>query len=163
MLGPAQGIPAGQGLLGPNRVDVTIDFSAAAWNTVAGHEVFTVTGMVRATCFYLCTEDLTGGAGAEIAFGREGATGAYNTARVVTGYDVGLYANPAIAGAPTNVLSLEDFVGDPVTLADLIISELDLGYAISVNPATDGTILAVCFWSPISPNGRVVAGTGAAL
>jgi hypothetical protein len=163
MIGPAQGIKSLANLLGMNHLQVNIDFAVAAWNTVASHEVFTVTGLVRALVIYRITGDLAGGAGATIQFGREGDTDAYNVARVVTELDAGEVVSPIAANTPAGVIAFEDFLGDPANLADLILDGLDLGYEIAVNPATGGAIQAHCFWTPISTDGLVAAGAGGAL
>lgn len=157
------GMNAGFTLLGMNRTIVSIDFTSATWNTVASHEVFTVTGMVLVTVFWRCTEDLASGGAGEIQFGREGATNEYTATQVITGIDAGEFIEPGVAtGGVTNAES-GAFINSATTDAMMFLDGLDIGYEVSVAALTDGTIQGICFWTPISADGLVVAGAGGVL
>ena len=150
--------------LGQFRTEYTIDFTVAAWKTVATHEVFTVTGLVRVLLFWRCTESLLGGAGAlaQIAFGVEGETNRYAGAQLCTAIDAGEFVAPAAGGAVTK-LETSAFIGHATNDADTVLDGLDIGYEITVEAETDGTIQAICFWTPISSDGAVVVGAGGVL
>lgn len=145
--------------LGQNAVYVTVDLSVAAWNTVATHEVFTVTGLVKAIAFYRVTENAAAGAGALISFGREGSTTTFAAAQLFSNLVAGNFIQPG--GTTSAFMGFDTY--QAVAGALTVIEGLDLGYEITVNAFTDGTLEAVCFWTPISAGSRVVAGTGAAL
>jgi ABC-type nitrate/sulfonate/bicarbonate transport system substrate-binding protein len=144
-----------------NRLEVTIDGTVAAWNTVATHEVFTVTGMVRAQVYYLVTTQVGSAGAAQIAFGVAGGTGAFAAAQVVTGLAATVFAMPG--GTVDTATEYVAYQSGGTIAADVILSEVDLGYEVSVAALNAGVIKAVCFWTPISSDGLIVAGTGAAL
>jgi len=142
--------------------EVTIDGAVAAWNTVATHEVFTVTGTVKYKVLYVVTADLTSSGSAEIAFGREGATDSVSSAQAFSGLDAGEIVIP---GGTNAAISASATHGANTTAgrgADYV-SGLDLGYEVTTAALTGGTIKAYCWWTPITGDGLVSAGTGAAL
>jgi len=63
-------------------LSVTADFALAAWNTIATHEVFTVTGTVRVRIVPRISASLTSGGALTAQLGVAGATTAFvgNTA-----------------------------------------------------------------------------------
>ncbi len=145
-----------------NRVRVLIDGTLAAWNTVATHEVFTVTGMVRLLVLYFVRTTIGSAGAAQMSFGREGATSNYAAAQVVTGLTTGVFVVPA--GTVSTQVTANSIILQPTTVnADLIISGLDIGYEVTVAALNAGVIEAYCYWSPVSDSGLVVAGAGGAL
>lgn len=155
----SQAVPAVFPALGQNVLRVTIDFALAAWNTIATHEVFTVTGLVKATVFYRVTGNAAAGAGGLVSFGREGALTAFAAAQGFANLTTGNIVIPGATIAAFLGANAYAVDGD----ADTIIEGLDLGYEITVAAFTGGTIEAVCFWTPISSGATVVAGAGGAL
>ena len=134
-------------------LSVTADFSLAAWNTIATHEVFTVTGDVRLLILPRITESLVG-AGLTIQLGIAGATTAWIAATAVAAMVLGtswLDTTPAATDLFTALLDR------------IVMAGNDVGYEILVAAATDGTIVFEGFWEPLSPGSTVVAGTGVAL
>jgi hypothetical protein len=136
-------------------VQVPIDFTSATWNTVATHEVLTITGLVRMQIIPEVITSLTGGAGALISLGFEtGVTGLIG-ATVVTAFTntlIMLNATPADTFSFTSVF-------------DKAVSASDFGFGVSVNPLTGGTMKFHCYWEPINQTtpGNVVAGLGGVL
>ena len=58
----------------PNYLTVTADFTSGTWNTIATHEIFTVTGLVRMKVIAEVVGNVTSGAGGSIELGNEGDT-----------------------------------------------------------------------------------------
>lgn len=140
-----------------NYLNVTADFSLAAWNTVADHEVFTVTGQVRLVIIPICTLDLTSSGGGTLALGVAGTTNAFIAATTATLIDAGEYwlTTTPVAHIPFTG------TGSPI---DRIVNDLDVGYAIATAVTQAGKIDFHCWWDPLLPSGGlVVAGTGVAL
>ena len=141
---------------------VTATMSSATWNTVAKHEVFTVTGTVRMKMWITCGATLTDAAdGAIIEFGHESDTDAFiaktdaagrNATTITTGwlwYNTTPVAGPAPAGS-----ALMDYV---------VNGGLDVGYEISGAALTGGSLIFHCVWEPLDATGAVVAGAGGVL
>ena len=136
-----------------NHVQVSVDLSNATWNTVASHEVFTITGLVRMKLWIECTENVAG-AGA-IQFGVEGATNAFIASTTGTDLD----ANDLWYDAtPTVVYDISQYV-----IMDYVVNGLDVGYEITGAALTDGTLVFHCVWEPLNSTGAVVAGAGGSL
>lgn len=146
----------------PNYLSVTADLSSSTWNTVASHEVFTVTGLVRMRVLIECTETLTDAAdGASIQFGVEGATNAW----IASTGAAGAGGNTIAAGEIWCDTSPTETHGNTGTLVldKIVAGGLDVGYEITGAALTDGTLVFHCWWVPVGPTGRVTAGTGGAL
>ena len=133
---------------------VTADFTSATWNTVASHELFTVTGDVRVRVIAKST-----GAG----------TGATATAKL--GIAGGL---TWIAATTITDMAANEWWYDttPTTTQDttatvmfdkLIANGQDIGYEIETAAATGGGVIFHCWWQPISSDGAVVVGAGGTL
>ena len=139
-----------------NYLTVTATFTSAAWNTVASHEIFTVTGLVRMRLWAEATGNVdSAGHAATIQLGYDGATddfiGATDEEALVTGvlwYDT----------SPT--LAVEDF---STAVFDKVVNGLDVGYEVAVEALTSGSVVFHCVWEPLNATGNVVAGTGVAL
>ena len=155
-----EGIHPGFSTLGMNRTVVSIDLTSATWNTLASHEVFTVTGLVRCLVFWRITEGFAG-IGASVQFGREGATSEYALSSVVGNFTAGTFVIPGGTVATNDEAG--NFLNSATLDADMLLDGLDIGYEITGAALTDGTIQAICFWTPISPDGAVVAGAGGVL
>ena len=160
------GLPpkTGSGRL-PNSFTVTADMTSATWNTIASHEIATVTGLVHFIIIPHCTSTLTDAAdGASIQFGVEGSTAA-------------LIASTGAAGAGANTIATNEFWLD-ATPADLVTNRtaedalefwvdggLDVGYEITGAALTGGTLKFEVFWEPgdSAGAGTVAAGAGGSL
>lgn len=147
----------------PSYFSVTADMTSATWNTIASHEIATVTGLVHMMIVVECTGTLTDAAdGASIQFGQEGSTAA-------------LIASTGAAGAGGNTINageiwIDASPADTMVLRtnfqalDFIIGNgLDIGYEITGAALTGGTLVFHVYWEPISSTGNVTAGTGASL
>jgi hypothetical protein len=141
---------------------VTATMSSATWNTVAKHEVFTVTGTVRMQMWITCGATLVdAGDAAIIEFGHESDTDAFiaktdaagrNATTITTGwlwYNTTPVAGPAPAGS-----AVMDYV---------VNGGLDVGYEISGAALTGGSLVFHCVWEPLDATGAVVAGAGGVL
>lgn len=138
-----------------NFLSVSALMSNAAWNTVATHELFTVTGTCRLIIIPVCSTDLTDAGGGTITLGIEGSTAAFiaaTTAANIDANEVWLTTTPAFSYARSGVI-------------DVIVSDKDVGYEIAVAALTGGVLDFYCWWVPLSnPNtATVVASTGGAL
>lgn len=137
-----------------NYLAVTADLSSATWNTVATHELFTVTGLVR---MRIVAEVTTNGAGATatIELGHESDTDAFIATTTITDLAAGeiwIDATPTEVAGNTSTL-----------LMDKIVNAVDIGYEIKTAAATAGAIVFHCWWEPLNSTGAVVAGAGGAL
>lgn len=157
--GPLPGTP----LLGQYKTKTSIDFTQVAWNTVANHRVFTVTGMVRAIVFYDVTGNLASGGGATISFGDTTAVANYSAAQAFGNLLATNFVVPALTIA--TVKQTGQFMDYTVSAyqSDSIYKGVNIGFAIAVAALTGGTIDAYCFWTPINDAGLVVPATGGAL
>lgn len=147
-----------------NKIFVTIDFASATWNTVATHEVFNVTGAIRAAFVYMVTESLTSGGAATLSFGRQGATAEYSAAQTYSNFAAGNFVFRGGTAAPRmhSTAVFSELAADS-TFSDQLLYDLDVGYQVNSAALTNGTIEAVCFWTPLSQDGLVVAGAGGTL
>lgn len=149
--GIAVGSPA-QEIAPSNYLAVAADFSSATWNTVATHEILTVTGLVRVRIIPVCTVDLTG-ASATIALGVEGAATTFIAATTGTDIDAGeiwLGTTPAGQFAYSSVV-------------DRVVQGLDIGYVVATAALTAGAITFHVWWDPLETGATVVAGAGGTL
>lgn len=136
-------------------LSVTALFTAAAWNTAADHEVFTVTGLVRVRLMVESTGALTSEGAATIQLGFEGATTALIGSTTATDIiDNELWYD-------TTPTTQQDTFANVVF--DRVVNELDIGYNIGTAALTGGSLVFHCWWEPISSTGLVVAAGGAAL
>jgi hypothetical protein len=147
----------------PNYFTVLADMTSATWNTVAAHEIATVTGMAHLVIIPQITGTLTDTAdGASIQFGIEGFTTA-------------LIASTGAAGIGGNTLSTNEFWLD-ATPADVVVTRtaldaldfivcggLDVGYTITGAALTGGSITFHVYWEGLDATGAVVAGAGGVL
>lgn len=140
----------------PRFLNVSADMSSATWNTVATHEVFTVSGLVKMTILVVIASDITDGAsGGTVEFGDEDDTDKYiatTTGTDLDQYDIWHDATPD---------SKSELISDAIK--DIVVYVGDIGYEIGVGALTGGTIDFFCIWEPIKSNGSVVAGDGSAL
>lgn len=151
-----------------------IDFSLAAWNTVATHEVFTVTGLVRLMWAIECTVTLTDAADlATIGFGTEsdpdGLTGALNAAGAgggtisagqVLNWDANAFQAPA-NGFFADKSSSDS--PDSIAFQRGLVNGKDLGFQVAGGALTGGKLVLHLWWSPVSADGSLAHGTGSTL
>ena len=135
----------------PNYIAVTVDLSSATWNTVATHEVFTVTGAVRMRMWAHCNRALEGRGYLSLRskYDAQWTTGCLDDIGVGfidnQGNGYAVYSGP-----------LDNIIFDKVTIEDV-------GYQITSDPATDGILIFRCVWEPLSAGATVVAGAGGPL
>lgn len=137
-----------------NYFAVTADLTSATWNTVAAHEIATVTGAVRVRILPICTSDVTSGGAITFILGTETTTNGMIASTDGTTIDAGeawLTTTPSHLHAKTAVL---DFI---------IAAGQDIGYTIGSNAATGGTIVFHVWWEPLDATGAVAAGAGGVL
>lgn len=139
-----------------SHIAVSADLSNATWKSIASHEVFNVTGLVRLRMWVECTENVTSAlGGATLQFGYAGLTNAFIVATGEDDIDAGelwFDATPTEAGG-----RFADVVFDEV------LNALDVGYEIVGEATTDGTLVFHCVWEPMNATGAVVAGDGSPL
>jgi len=138
-------------------LSVSADMTSATWNTVATHELLTITGMVRVRMIAEVTGDCTSAGGAAtIKLGVEGATGAWISATGEDDLDVGdVWFDATPTETNGNFSSL--------VLDKLVAGGLDVGYEIENEAFTQGTIVFHCWWEALNATGAVVAGDGGVL
>lgn len=137
-----------------NYLSVSADFSSATWNTVAAHEILTVTGTVHLILIPVCDTDITSGGAITLILGIEGSTSAMIGSTDATTIDAG----------ETWLSTTPDFYSAKTAVIDCIISDgKDVGYTVGSNAGTGGAITFHCWWEPISSGATVVAGAGGVL
>ena len=135
-------------------LSVTADFTSATWNTEATHELFTVTGDVRARLIAKSTGTGTG-ATATIKLGQAGdltwiaATTITNFAADEWWYDT------------TPTTTSDDF--STVLFDKALSGGIDIGYEIETAAATGGGVIFHLWWQPLSSDGSIVVGAGGTL
>lgn len=151
-----------QGYENSRYLAVTATMSSATWNTVAKHEVFTVTGTVKMRMWITCSATLTdAGDAAIIEFGHENDTDAFIAKTDAAGKGGTTitsgwlwYSTTPVAG-PASV--------DDAEMVYIVPGGLDVGYEISGAALTGGTLVFHCVWEPLDATGAVVAGAGGVL
>lgn len=142
-----------------NHLAVDVNLANATWNTVATHEVFTVTGTIRCRLLVTCSESVLEtdpqAANGTIQAGIAGTTDAFIAATAQTAVDTGEIWHDNSPDASAEAYSvLKDFI---------VTNGVDIGYELAVEAATDGTVTFHLWWEPLDATGAVVAGPGTAL
>ena len=147
----------------PNYLSVAVDFSSATWNTVATHELFELTGLVRISIWAECTATLTDAAdAARIQLGYDGDTDYFIASTEGATGGVQLIQTGALWYDTT-----PDFV--PVAVGVSIFnrvmapSGLDIGYEITGAEFQTGGITFHLVWQGLNASGGVTAGAGGVL
>jgi len=137
---------------------VTIDFTSVTWNTVATHEVFTVTGLARVRLIPICTENMAGLNNMKLGT----ASNIVAAPWVATTLKVDIDATEAwLTATPAPTFPVPGGAGTGVI--DAIVSTDDIGYEIETADASDGTIVFHLWWTALDPTATVVAGAGGVL
>ncbi len=154
VLEPGDWISLKTGDLYPSGRDtLTIDLvTGSGWETVAVHEVLTVTGDVQLRFWLICTESLTGSN--TIQFGNATATDAYIASTTKTDLIAGEYW---IDATPAETVDGTDW--EAGAIGRIITGGVDVGYEIVTAAATDGTIMLLYEWQALTPAGRIVKQT----
>lgn len=140
-----------------NYIAVTADFTNATWNTVAAHEILTVTGAVHLIILPEVAGSVTSGGVPGMILGDETTTNSLIATGDVTALATGewwfdtTYTRTVGLRAQINAL---DFV---------VANGKDIGYTITANALTGGSIVFHCWWEPINATGSVAAGAGGVL
>ena len=133
--------------------EVTADGASATWNTVASHEIATVTGAVEIMVICNAIATLTSGGAATLCLGVEGAT------------------NAAIADTVFSTIATDTFWHGTTpakyfakaTTPNFNTNEMDVGYEIKGAAVTGGSIKFTILWRPLESGATVVAGAGGTL
>ena len=139
-----------------NYIAVTADFTSATWNTVASHEILTVTGAARIRILPICTSSITSGGAITLTLGTETTANAMIASTDATTID----ANMAwLSTTPSH------YYAKTAVIDAIIAAGQDIGYTVGTTAATGGTIVFHCWWEPLDNNSptAVVAGAGGAL
>ena len=141
-----------------NYLAVTADLTNATWNTVAAHEIATVTGAVRMLILPQCTSTVvTTGTNGTFILGDETNTSSLIASSLLDALATGEWWVDATITRTivtrSQMNALEFVVGNGK----------DIGYTIGVNAATNGTIVFHIWWVPIDATGAVAAGAGGVL
>ncbi len=140
----------------PNYLAVAVDFTAAAWNTQATQEVFTVVGLCRLRMWVEVTADCdSAGHAATICFGNALATNSLIAATDETELD-----NNDLWYDATPTLACDTFA---LTVFDQVSLDIDYGIEIAGEAMTAGSMLFHCVWEPLGAGASGIAGTGQAM
>jgi hypothetical protein len=132
-------------LFGQYVVRKTVEFAAGTTGAVGNHDIFTVTGAAHVVLVAYCTEDLVG-AGATISVGTDDDVDclvAVTTAEDIDDGEIWFDNAPSECEANSSIGGA--WVYD------------NLSYDVLVAPISDGTVVFVCFWTPVSDGATVVA------
>ena len=141
---------------------VVADMSSATWGSTGTHEVFTVTGAVRLRLWAICTSTLTDAADlAEIRLGTESDVNGWIAATGAAGK--GGVALTAGGFWCSTAGTVAHGAASAVVLDKVIGGGLDVGYRITGENLTGGTLEFHCVWEKLAADGNVVAGAGGAL
>jgi hypothetical protein len=133
---------------GLGRITIkAVVFAAATTGSVAVHNLFTVTGLVKLKIFGVCSEDLASGGASTVEVGTTLNTAGLIALTTSTTIDSGDIWN---AAAPAS-----DYVSS--TLSEFLVNATTIKYEIKVDTVTDGTITFYCIWTPLDSTGSVVA------
>jgi len=134
----------------------SITFAAGTTGAVAGKELFTVEGEVLASCIGIVVKADVTGTGS-IQLGIAGATDTFLGSTVGTALDIG-----EIFGVHTTPPT--SFVTTDALPAWVYLKDLDIGYEVTGNTLTAGTIDFYCRWYPLTEGSVVTpAGVNAAI
>lgn len=141
-----------------NYLSVATDFTSATWNTVAAHEILTVTGACHIIILPQITTTITstGGLGTLI-LGDETTTNSLITLTVADDLAAGEWWFDATATrtlAAKSIFEKTDFV---------VAAGKDIGYTVATAALTAGVITFHVWWEPIDATGAVAAGAGGVL
>lgn len=146
----------------PRHIAVTADMTSATWNTVATHEVFTVTGRVLMLMWMevviVPSSGAGGGCTACLQVGNELATDALIGSTIEGNFVAETFWFAQDTFGPTVVWT--DFYFTPFHLANY---GLDIGYEITSEPVESGNLVFHCIWAPLSVGATVTAGAGGPL
>ena len=132
-------------LFGQYVVRTTVEMSELTTGAVGNHDIFTVTGAAHVVLVAYCTEDLVG-AGATISVGTDGDVDCLIAVTSAEDIDNGeIWFDDAPSECEANSSIGGAWVYD------------NLSYDVLVAAITDGTIVFVCFWTPVSDGATVVA------
>jgi hypothetical protein len=133
-----------------NYLAVPITFVAGTTGTVATHELFTVTGLVKIKIIAEVTVNVAGTG--SIQLGTEDTTDAIIAVTAGTDLDAEELWYDA---TPTTKIDTTTTV-----ILDKIVNAADIGYEISVGTLTSGAITFHCWYTPLNATGAVVASDG---
>ena len=151
-----QGVATPDDLTGLNYFATTATLTSATWNTVAAHEIATVTGLVHVVIIPQVTttgNDTTGDT-STIALGVAGSTSAMIAATQVDDLLAGEIWYDA-----TPTTTVDTYANAAL---DFIVNGVDIGYTIAVEAAIAGVIVFHVFWEEISDGAVVAQGAGGA-
>lgn len=147
-----------------NYFAVNADMTSATWNTVAKHEIATVTGSVHMKIIPEITSTLTDAAdGASIQFGDEVLTSsligstqcAGGGGKTLSTGELWFDTSASTTAAKKSLYDNLDFV---------IVHGLDVGYEITGAALTGGNIRFHVYWEEVgTAGGTVTAGAGGTL
>jgi len=140
-----------------NTTTFSADMSSTTLNTIASHEIATVTGLVRMRIIPDVTEGLSGNT-ATIALGTADSTAEFIGATTASGLDTGEIWTTSTPGA--NNKSSVRFEKIP----DFVISDADVGYTIAKSALITGTLVFRMFWEALEgATSTVTVGAGGTL
>ena len=150
--------PPGRSLKLPNYFSVDVPMTSATWNTVAAHEIITVTGSVHIQMILEITGTITSvGGNATLILGDETTT---NSLIASTDAEA-LAAGEWWADATATRTIIDDI---RIAGLDFIVSGKDIGYTIGTEAFNGGNIIFHVYWEEIgNPGGTCVAGAGGVL
>lgn len=141
-----------------NYFTVTADMTSVTWNTVAAHEIATITGAVHMIIIPQITGSLTSGASlATLVLGDETVTNSLIPITTAANLALGEWwvdADTTRTVISRTLLNAVDFT---------IGNGKDVGYTVATEAFTGGSILFHCYWEPMDSTGAVVAGAGGIL
>ncbi len=150
----------------PNYFTVVADMTSATWNTVAAHEIATVTGSCRVQIIIETTATvITASTNGTMALGFAGNTSAIFSATALDAAITNDVWTAVYGSAATTVVGGADAKSALTSciLDVVVVGGVDIGYTIATNAGTTGDLTFHIYWTPLDATGAVVAGAGGAL
>ena len=139
-----------------NYLTVTADMTSATWNSVASHEVLTVTGLVRVRIVPVVSTNIGSGGAAKVSLGTDGTAAAFIAATTATELDDGEIWQSSTAAENVPYIDYEAMV-------DQIVNGEDVGYTITTTATTAGNLIFHIWWEPLASGASASAGVGGSL
>jgi len=135
----------------PNYLTVPITFASGTTGSVATHEIFTVTGLVRVQIIAVCSTNLAG-ATATIKLGTENNTAGFIAQTTATDVDAGELWYDATPTTTEDVTS--------TVVLDKVVNGADIGYEVETAAISGGVMTFHCWYAPLDSTGAVVVADG---
>ena len=145
-----------------NCLNVVVNFADPVWNGVGSHRIFSIDGTVRLRMWIICLDKLTDAADlATIKFGHKNGLSKFIADTDAAGKNGNEISVGQLWFAPGAAVRVKE---TSAVILDYVVSNgLDVGYTISGEALTGGSLEFYCVWEPLSLVSGVDVGDGGPL